>query len=387
MASTTHPLFETAADSVAPYRPRPARCFAPHRIFLAKGSTTTPRRQRLAEAICRAYPKAEVEEQPRTHHNKIDLGETDRLKLHDRGKRTLVLGEHLSAVRRSAEDGNTCPNYWHFSPYGFCPYGCDYCYLAGSRGVRFSPTVKVFMNFDEMLDQIDRVARRAAAPMPFYLGKLQDGLALDRLAGYSRRMVPFFAEHPYARMTALAKSIDVENLLDLDHRGHMVLSWTMNPHQIDRQFEPNTPSMAKRLEAMQHCAAAGYPVRAVVMPIMPADNWRKVYRDFLTGLLNSVHLDRITLGGICIYKPALQLVHLKLGNDNAISRDLEPPDKQTGDGRCRYPEAQRVDVYRHLIQTIRSIQPDLQVGLCLEHASVFDALGMTAAIGQCNCLL
>jgi len=368
------------------YVPRPARCFAPHRIILAKGSTTTLPRQRLAEAICRAYPKAAVEERPNVHHNKIDLGVTDRLGLHYEGKRTLVLGEHLSSVRRSDEDGNTCPNYWHFSPYGFCPYGCDYCYLAGSRGVRFSPTVKVFMNLDEMLDRIDAVARQHARPMPFYLGKLQDGLALDRLTGYSRRMVRFFADHPYARMTVLTKSVDIENLLDLDHCQHTILSWTANPSEIDRQFEPNTPSVDKRIEAMHRCAAAGYPVRAVVMPIIPIDSWRDVYKKFLRDLLSRVSLSRITLGGTCIYKPALQLVELKLGGNNAISKDLQPP--QAGsDRRARYAEPQRVDIYRHLVDTIRSLQPDLQIGLCLEHTSVFEALGMTPAIGQCNCLL
>jgi len=92
---------------------------------------------------------------------------------------TLVLAEHKSAVRQSSEEGNACPNYWHFSPYGFCPFGCAYCYLAGVQGVRFSPTVKVFLNLPEILAEVDRVARRVGEPTAFYLGKLQDGLALD----------------------------------------------------------------------------------------------------------------------------------------------------------------------------------------------------------------
>ena len=243
------------------------------------------------------------------------------------------------------------------------------------------------MNLDEMLDRIDAVVRKQGRPMPFYLGKLQDGLALDRLTGYSRRMVQFFADHPYARMTVLTKSVDVENLLDLDHRGRTILSWTTNPPEVDRQFEPNTPSVEKRIEAMRQCAAAGYPVRAVVMPIIPMDDWREVYETFLHNLLARVPLSRITLGGTCIYKPALQLVELKLGVKNAISQNLQPPDPRKSDRRSRYAESQRIDIYRHLVDTIRSLNGDLQIGLCLEHASIFKALGMTPAIGQCNCLL
>ncbi|HAI14189.1 MAG TPA: hypothetical protein DCM28_20965 [Phycisphaerales bacterium] len=138
---------------------------------------------------------------------------------------------------------------------------------------------------------------------------------------------------------------------------------------------------------MQACAAAGYPVRAVVMPIIPIEDWKHVYGNFLEQLLTAVPLNRITLGGTCIYKPALQLVQLKLGKDNAISNDLQPADKVNDDGRSRYSHEQRVEIYRVMVQTIKRIQPKLQIGLCLEHTSVFEDLGMKQAIGQCNCLL
>ncbi len=103
-------------------------------------------------------------------HNRVSLTGSDPLELHQQGKATLVFSEHNSAVGLSQERGNCCPNYWHFSPYGFCPYGCAYCYLAGSRGVYFSPSVKIFLNLAEMLGQIQRVACRLTCPTAFYLG-------------------------------------------------------------------------------------------------------------------------------------------------------------------------------------------------------------------------
>ena len=195
------------------------RCFGPPGSYWQRGAIARESRRRLAERICAAYPEAEVVEAFGTPHNRVDLGETDPLRLHEHGKQTLVLGEHRSAVRFSDEGGNACPNYWHFSPYGFCPYGCHYCYLAGTPGVWFSPTVKIFLNLEEILAEVDRTANQLASPTAFYLGKLQDGLALEPLSGYARTMIPFFARHPYARMVILTKSADIENLLDLDHAG------------------------------------------------------------------------------------------------------------------------------------------------------------------------
>lgn len=369
------------------YCPRPAPFFRPTRIIKTAGSTATPERRALVEGICAAYPDAEVVEEPRTPHNKIGLHEPDLVKRLELGKRTLVLAVHKSAVRRGVEKCNGCPSYTHFSPYGFCPFDCTYCYLAGTSGVWRSPTVKVYVNLSEMLDEIDARARKAGKPCEFYLGKLQDGLALDPLTGYSRRLVPFFARHPLARMIVLTKSTAVENLLDLDHNGHTVLSWSLNPPEISRQFERNLPRPAERIAAMQRCAAAGYAVRAIVMPIIPVPDWRDAYARFVRNLLAEIELARITLGGICSFSMALNLTSRRLAREARDLLQLDPECKTPNDRRTRFAHSQRLEFYRHLIDTIRSVRPELEIGLCLEDGSTFRLLGMEASLGRCNCVL
>lgn len=374
-------------DSPQEYVPRPAPLFRPARIVLAKGSNRTPQRRELAEKICAAYPEAEVIESYGVPHNRVDLGAVDPLRMHSRGKQTLVLGEHQSAVRFSDEGGNTCPNYWHFSPYGFCPYGCYYCYLAGTPGVWFSPTVKIYLNLPEILAEVDRVATRLARPTAFYLGKLQDGLALESLSGYARTMVPFFGQHAHARMVVLTKSADVQNLLGLEHADHTILSWTVNAPEVSSAFEQNTPSVADRISAMQRCAEAGYPVRAVMMPIIPIDGWREAYGEFLATLLEAVPLSRITLGSICSYSQAQRLLELKLGRNNAISSMIDCDPGKSEDGRLRFCRSTREEVYRHLVACIRRERSDLEIGLCLEEEAMFPALDMQGSVGRCNCVL
>lgn len=379
------PLFSRDQADGA-YQPRPVAGFCPDTIVLTRGSTADQRRKALAERICRAYPTARRVAAPDVPHNRVSVPGQTPVQQHYAGKSMLVLGEHRSAVRHSEEHDNTCPNYWHFSPYGFCPYDCTYCYLAGTRGVRFCPAVKIFLNLDEMLARIDRIAAKLPCPTGFYLGKLQDGMALDPLTGYSRVMVPFFADHPTARLIILTKSADVANLLDLDHRGHTILSWSLNPPSICERFEAATPDPAERIDAMASCAAAGYPVRAVIMPIIPVRDWEGAYEGFLRELLERVPLARITLGGICSYDSARRLMEAKLGSDNAISRLLADAPRRSADGRQRYPASMRIKAYRHLVDVIRRCKPDLKIALCLEETRTFEALGMTESIGQCNCV-
>ena len=367
------------------YKPKPAPYFNPDSIVLTKGSFQATHYRNLIKAICNLYPKAKIIEKFDISHNRFDLGDSDPLKLHYKGKNTLVFGIHKSALRLSDEDSNTCPNYWHFSPYGFCPYDCQYCYLAGTPGVKFSPTVKVFMNIGEILDHIASVASRLSEPIAFYFGKLQDGLALDPLTGYSRLIVPFFAQQKNARLTLLTKSANVDNLLDLDHKGHTILSWSLNASEISNTFESNIPSTDERITAMRKCLDAGYQLRAVIMPIIPSECWQSIYTHFLENLLKTIPLDRITLGQICSYSGALQLTERKLGKDNPISRILEK--NKSKDGRVRFPIQLRIKVYRYLVSTIRKLRPQLQIGLCMEEADTFKALGMEKSIGCCNCVL
>jgi DNA repair photolyase len=369
------------------YQPRPAPLFRPRQIILAKGSLSTTRRKRMAEGICAAYPSAQVVEQLSVPHNKVSFDCTDPLELHYRGHRALVIGEHKSAVGRSDETGNTCPNFYHFSPYGYCPYGCQYCYLAGTQGVRFSPSVKIFVNLDDILAEVDRIARKLGRPEAFYLGKLQDGMALDPLTGYSRTMIRFFAEHPFARLRILSKSADFQNVLDLDHRGNTVLCWSLNPPAVREDYEAVTPGIENRLQAMEQCAAAGYPIRVMLMPIIPIPEWQRHYDEFLEQLLTRVKLDRLTLGGVCSYGPALNLMERKLGQGNLVSRSLSVINNSPGDGRARYPLELRRGIYEHLLRTIRRFQPGLTCALCMEDVALAGSLGLAENIGRCNCIL
>ena len=355
-------------------------------IYLASGSLSTPERKRFVEGICNLYPNAEIEECLDIPHNRIDLHESDELTLHQTGKRALVFGELKNAVRFSNEKGNTCPNYWHFSPYGFCPYGCKYCYLAGTQGVKFSPTIKIYVNLPEMLAQIDNIAMRLRTPTAFYLGKLQDALALDPLTGYSLAMVPLFANHEFARLVLLTKSTNIGHLLDLQHAGHTILSWSVNPPEVSAIFEENVPSIVERLEAMRKVSSAGYPVRVVMMPIIPIEGWQDIYTKFIRCLLTAVPVQRLTLGGICIYKGARSLLERKMGTNNSISANISGL-KYSKDGRERYPQSLRKEMYSCIAKETRKIRPDLDVALCLEELPFREYLGLASQLGRCNCVL
>jgi spore photoproduct lyase len=173
--------------------------------------------------------------------------------------------------------------------------------------------------------------------------------------------------------------------LKLEHREHTILSWSINPPEVCNIFEENVPSVEDRVASMRKIASAGYPVRAVMMPIIPLEGWQKIYADFTRYLLKSVPLQRLTLGGVCSYKAARALMESKLGSCNPISTNMERV--ASPDGRSRYSTSLRAEIYAHIINIVKDLRPDLEIALCLEEVSLWKSSGLENNRGRCNCVL
>ncbi|MEE9201765.1 MAG: hypothetical protein V3U31_01040, partial [Dehalococcoidia bacterium] len=131
----------------------------------------------------------------------------------------------------------------------------------------------------------------------------------------------------------------------------------------------------------------GYPVRAVMMPIIPIEGWQDIYAAFTRRLIETVPLQRLTLGGVCIYRGARELMERKMGLGNAISAHIYDGSQTAGDGRARYPQALRNSAYSLIIETVRRLRPDLELALCLEEESLWQSTGLEERLGRCNCVL
>ena len=168
---------------------------------------------------------------------------------------------------------------------------------------------------------------------------------------------------------------------------HTILSWSVNPPEVCEVFEENVPGMEKRMKAMRRVASAGYPVRAVMMPIIPIEGWRGIYRKFTSCLVENVSIQRLTLGGVCTYRGARELMERKMGLSNAISANIEDTSQRTGDGRARYSKTLRPEAYSLIIKTARQLRPDLEFALCLEEWELWRSIGLEERVGCCNCVL
>ncbi len=275
--------------------------------------------------------------------------------------------------------GVVCPHFYILAHANGCPYDCAYCYLQLTFRGNVGPVV--FQNLDDLAREVRQFLE---LPEPYVLsaGELSDGLALDDVSGLSRLIVPMFANQNRHKLLFLTKSDNVDQLLDLDHAGRTIISFSINTPSVANAYERAAAPAEKRFAAAEKVKAAGYPVRFRIDPIIPLKGWRPMYEELFDEVI-ATGPERITLGTLR-YFPNVKSFARKLGRDTSVF-DVAT-ERSPEDGRFRIPFDKRVLIYSAIFDRIDGRVP---AGLCKETARCWDAVAANCALDAklCNCTL
>lgn len=291
------------------------------------------------------------------------------------GKRRLVVGRHRGSFLRHCPAGTSglvCCSYLVVSLASNCPMDCSYCflqeYLADNRALR------AFTNIEDALAEIDAVLR-AHPERSFRIGtgELADSLALDPLTGLSRHLVPFFAERPNATLELKTKTDHVEELLRLDPRGRVVVSWSVNAPAIVTAEEHGTASLAERLAAARAVQEAGYRLGFHFDPLVEHEGWEEGYRSAVEAIFAAIDppaVAWVSLGSLRLSPGLRQTIRRRPQRAAVLGAELVPG----SDGKLRVWRGLRLRMYRFLLAELGRVEPRLPVYLCMEPPAVWESV-------------
>jgi len=76
----------------------------------------------------------------------------------------------------------------------------------------------------------------------------------------------------------------VDSLLNIDHKGHTEIRFTLNTDRVISDFENRAASIDKRIEASVKVANAGYPIGFIIAPVFLYEGWKNDYKQLLLNL-------------------------------------------------------------------------------------------------------
>ena len=277
-----------------------------------------------------------------------------------------------------------CAKFYKLTAYNNCNFWCEYCYLYLT--FRTQPISTHFMNYDQMYDEIIKFDR-SRAPKHFKLlnlGELGDPLAVDYITGFAKQIIPFMPEHaPGTRLLFLTKSDCVDEILELDHGGQSIISFSLNTETVFQQLEHRTASPESRLAAAAKVQKAGYEVRFRIDPVIFYSTWEKDYIELVDKIFQFVQPTRITIGE---YRPSNGLAN-HIGSrfpDSSLLRINKSMVREGG--KLRYKKGQRIEMFRTIIEAIKQNRSDIHIALCKEQPQIWKALDLNMKGLLCNCL-
>lgn len=195
------------------------------------------------------------------------------------GKVTMVVGVKKSLTFQSCKPSA----HYQLPLVSGCIGQCEYCYLNTQLGDK--PFIRVYVNLEDILAQATKYINSRLPEITIFEGAAtSDPVPVEPYTGSLKSSINFFAQQPDARFRFVTKYTDIDDLLNLDHKDHTDIRFSLNTEKVIKAYEHKTASARKRIEASIKLISSQYPVGFIIAPVFIYDGWKEEYHELLTSL-------------------------------------------------------------------------------------------------------
>lgn len=288
--------------------------------------------------------------------------------LHKRDSLNLFIGQKKGQLVKEAPPaygGQSGKHYYFIHAYN-CLYECEYCYL---QGYFHSPDLVLFINHEEITQEMKRLTLSApqGEKVWFHAGEFSDSLALSHLTGELPHYFSLMQELPQAQLELRTKSNNIRELLKLPALPNVVVSFSLSPEKVAKEFDHRAPSVKLRLQAIAQLAARGFSIGVHFDPIFAAPGVHEEYQVLLEDLLQAMGgqpLAYLSLGVVRFPED----IYRQMKKNYPQSKILAGPlDNETSDALVRYPPEVRTPLLTKIKEQALALSiPENIIYLCME---------------------
>ena len=303
------------------------------------------------------------------------------------GKRVLVIDRRSGSLLdwfENHDPGSVCPNFPKIVPSTNCPYGCQYCFLAGTYRACRAFLCAYVIDMLKLRKDISRAFPPTGGITVISAGEMSDPLASDFL-GYMPRIVELFGTLHNMKLLLLTKSglDEIQPLINANHNCHTITSWSITCEEVVARYETGNHSIADRLAAAKAAQDAGYEVRFRLDPFLLFDGWQDTYGRTIDAIYsNGIRPSRFTMGSFRLLGTLRGIIKARFPESDILNQPLV----NDGGKRQRYAHPIRETFYRHAISKIREHDSAVAIALCKETPDMQQAFAGVVDATKCNCL-
>ena len=261
-------------------------------------------------------------------------------------------------------------NYFIINSDLNCPLDCSYCIL---QQYLTNPLVTVHVNLQDLWKELDIfLARKKLKALRIGTGELSDSLALDHITENSRDFISYFREKKNVFFELKTKTINIDNILDLEPAENIVVSWSLNSAKIAQEEEKGAPLIGERIDAAKKVSEKGFRVGFHFDPLIRHPGWKNGYSRVVEKLLTNIPPSKIawiSLGSLR-FPPLLKgIIKQRFPNTRIIYDEFI----LGKDGKLRYFRPHRLDLYQQMIRFIRNWGGEkIPLYFCMESEGIWE---------------
>lgn len=331
------------------------RKFVPHAVYYEEDA----KNYELGKELIKKYEKQGIPTHIIENHNNIEEMRKKENKEFPKMKQNLIIG-----VRKTHK---FVPNHKvsdFLVPYtsSGCTAMCLYCYLICNYNK--CAYLRLFVNREELLEKIIKEANKSEEELVFEIGSNSDLILENTITGNLVWTIEKFAKNNKGYLTFPTKFDMVDDLLNLEHRGRIIVRISVNPQEIIKNVEIGTSNLEGRINAINKLCDAGYKVGILVAPIILVDNWKELYEGLFINLKEKLS-DKVKKEAFFeVILMTYSYIHRKI-NEEAFPTlvNLYDEEKMTGRGKGKYSYKQDVrnEVEEYLKQLFLKYFPDNKI--------------------------
>jgi len=289
----------------------------------------------------------------------------------EKGKKTLFLTKNKGKFVRQCPgtDHYTCCNYMILHIGTFCTMDCSYCIL---QSYFHPPLLQFYVNHKDLDESLDHLFLQKKLTR-IGTGEFTDSLIWEDIYPFAEKLVKKFATQKHAVLELKTKTVNIDNLLSIQHNHKTILSWSLNTERILKSEERKTAGIQARLTAAARCQEKGYPLAFHFDPLVIYPECEEEYKKIIQQLFDCISADNIvwiSLGSFRL-KP---IIEQRFSDSKIVYGEFV----KGLDGKMRYFQPLRIRFYNKIISYIREFAPDVTVYFCMEDDEVwFKSMGFT----------
>ena len=257
-----------------------------------------------------------------------------------------------------------CCNYFVLNLGQNCEMDCSYCYLQSF--INF-PAVVIYTNIEKAFQELTALKQiHSNDYIRIGTGEQIDSLSLDDISLYSVKLIDFFNTCPNWLLEFKTKSDNIKNFENIEHKGNVVVSWSINPEFIVQKEEHGTASLKKRLLAALRARDKGFKISFHIDPLIYHEAWQTNYSelvDQIALLFSPQDLKHISLGALRFQPEQKAIMRKRFGMQSWVCRGEFFNSK---DGKLRYHQEMRQKMFQFVLNRFKKHSPDWPCFLCME---------------------